>query len=384
MGRFRLRHVTYVSGTRADFGLMQRTLIAIAAHPELTLDVTVTGMHLSPRFGMTRDAIAASRLTMGEPIVVEVDSDAPGTMAIAAGSFAAQFAQRMAARAPDVLLLLGDRWEMLAAAMAATLLNIPIAHVCGGERSGTVDDAMRHAISRLAHLHLVATPDAAQRLIRSGEEASRVHVVGSPGLVGIVDDATASRADLAARFAVDPARPLAVVLFHPVVQDAAFAAHQAFEILTGVRAAAPDLQALCLLPNADMGNSAIRETMIAFCADQPGFAVATHVPREDYLSLLAQADILVGNSSSGIIEAASFGLPVVNVGDRQDGRERNGNVTDVPPDRMAVTTAVAAALGQRDAAIDNIYGDGHTDTRVAALLADVALDRALLKKVMTF
>jgi GDP/UDP-N,N'-diacetylbacillosamine 2-epimerase (hydrolysing) len=377
-----LRHVIYVSGTRADFGLMRRTLHAIDAHDDLSLEVVVTGMHLSPRFGTTRDAIAASGLRIGAEIAVDVDRDDHGAMAIAAGTFAGRLAPHLAAHRPDVLLLLGDRWEMLAAAMTATLLNVPIAHVCGGERSGTVDDAMRHAISRLAHVHLVATHDAANRLLRSGEEAERIHVVGSPGLVGIVADATTPRSTIYDRLGFDPGRPLAVVLFHPVVQDAAFAAVQAQEVLAGV--AATGMQALCLLPNADAGNAAIRDAMLAYCADAPDFMVATHVDRGDYLSLLAQAGVLVGNSSSGIIEAASFGLPVINVGDRQAGRERNRNVVDVPAERGAIAQAITATAGKRILPPENLYGDGTTDTRIATILADLTIAPALLKKAMTY
>lgn len=375
-----MRRVAYVTGTRADFGLMQRTLAGIDRHPDLSLELLVTGMHLSDRYGETRRDILASGLPIAAEMPVNVDDD--GEMASAAGAFAQQVAEWLTAQRPDVLLLLGDRWEMLAAALAATLLNIPIAHACGGERSGTVDDAMRHAISRLAHLHLAATEEAAQRLRRSGEETSRVHVVGSPGLVGITEDAAISRSTLCDRFALDATRPLAVVLFHPVVQDAALAGEQAARLMEGI--AACDLQAICLLPNADAGNEAIRSAMLRAARDRPALATAAHVERTTYLSLLASADVLVGNSSSGIIEAASFGLPVVNIGDRQSGRERNPNVRDVEIETGAIVAAIRAQLAAGRYPIANLYGDGRTDARVADLLANTPVDAALLKKAMTF
>ncbi len=372
------RRITYVTGTRADFGLMLPTLRRIAAHPELDLELVVTGMHLSPRFGSTVREVEASGLPVAERIELPIEDDSAGGMARCGGIMAERMAARIAASPPDVLLLLGDRSEMLAAGFAAALANVPVAHLCGGERSGTVDDSLRHALSRLAHLHLVATGEAAERLVASGEEAWRVHRVGTPGLVGIEALASVPRGELVERYGLADA-PYALMLFHPVVQDAGLAGEQVQQLLDAL--AGSGLAVLALLPNADHGQTRIRERLTA-C---PGLTIVEHMPREDYLSAMRHAAVMIGNSSSGIIEAASLGTPVVNVGDRQAGRARNPNVIDVPAEADAIREGIAAALALGEDPFPNLYGDGRTDERVAALLAELDLaDPRLLKKRMTY
>lgn len=376
------RRVLYLTGTRADFGLMLPTLRAIHAHPGLAVEVAVTGMHLSRRFGHTLDEVEASGLPIVARLPVEVDDDSGDAMAQAAAAVATGYAALLAQRRPDLCLLLGDRWEMLAAAMCATLAGRPIVHVCGGERSGSVDDAMRHAISKLAHVHCAATEGARRRLLGLGEAPERIHVVGAPGLVGLEALATRPRADWAAAQGLDPARPIAAVLFHPVVQDAALAGRQMQAVLEAVHD--QGLQALCLMPNADAGHSRIREAIEQACARWPGFRAVTHLPRGDYVSLVAGADLLIGNSSSGIVEAASFGTPVVNVGDRQAGRERNANTVDCEAEPAAVAAAIRQALRHPRGDRRNDYGDGRTDRHMAELLAGLRLDDGLLKKTMSY
>jgi GDP/UDP-N,N'-diacetylbacillosamine 2-epimerase (hydrolysing) len=375
------RRVLYLTGTRADFGLMLPTLQRLQATPEIALELGVTGMHLSPRFGLTVREVEASGLPIAVRIPAEIDDDSIG-MGRGAAQIMAGVVALLAERKPDIVLLLGDRAEMLAGAFAAVLAGVPVFHLCGGERSGTIDDAMRHAISKLAHVHLVATEGSRERLLRMGEEASRIHVVGTPGLVGLAALATRSRSELAGEHGLDAGRPLALVLFHPVVQDAAIAGEQCRVLLQAVRD--EGLQALCLMPNADSGNAQIRTAIEQACAAAPGFRAVTHLPRSDYASLLAVADVLVGNSSSGLIEAATFGTPVVNVGDRQQGRERNANVTDAEPVLPELRKAIAAARRRERRPMHNVYGDGDTDARVASILSSLRLDTALLKKAMTY
>jgi GDP/UDP-N,N'-diacetylbacillosamine 2-epimerase (hydrolysing) len=376
------RRVLYLTGTRADFGLMLPTLRAIHAQPGLEVALCVTGMHLSQRFGHTVDDVVASGLPVVATLPVDVDEDSGTGMAHAAAAVATGFAALLQHQRPDICLLLGDRWEMLAAAMCATLAGVPIVHVCGGERSGSVDDALRHAISKLAHVHCVATEDSRGRLLGLGEEPARVHVVGTPGLVGIQNLASRGRIAWSAQHRLDSSARTAVVLFHPVVQDAGVAGQQMENVIHAVYKLG--LQALCLMPNADSGNSRIRDVILAACERFRGFRAVTHLERSDYLSLIATADVLVGNSSSGIIEAASFGTPVVNVGDRQSGRQRNGNTVDCSTDTTAIEASIARALAMQRDGRSNIYGDGLTDRRITALLAGLHLDAALLKKTMTY
>ncbi len=376
------RRVVYLTGTRADFGLMLPTLQAIARRPQLELQIVVTGMHLSKRYGHTVDEVRASGLDIAAMLPVEVDIDGGAAMARAAAGVARGMADYFETARPDTCILLGDRWEMLATAMASTLAGVPILHLCGGELSGSVDDAMRHAVSKLAHLHGVATEVARNRLLAMGEEPWRVEVVGTPGLVGITALAEFDRATLAARHRLRPEGVIAMVLFHPVVQQANAAGEQMAAVLAAVLA--QGVQAICLMPNADAGNSAIRAVVEQAAAAHNNLRLITHLQRGEYVSWLAAADVLVGNSSSGIIEAASFGTPVVNIGDRQTGRERNANTFDCMADQAAITTAVQTALRHQRFERNNLYGDGKTDVRVADLLASIPLDAKLLCKRLTY
>lgn len=376
------RKLLYLTGTRADFGLMLPTLRRLGVTPGLELGLCVTGMHLSERFGMTVREVEASGLRIVARIPADADDDSRLGMSRLGATVSQGMVDVLAAHRPDVLLLLGDRVEMLAAAVPAMLAGVAIAHLCGGERSGTVDDAMRHAISKLAHLHFVATEEAGQRLVRMGEEAQRVHVVGTPGLVGIESLVTTSREALTSRFDLAHERPLAAVLFHPVVQDESLAGTQCRALLQAV--AAEGFQAICLLPNADTGNGRVREAIEDFCARVNGFRPVTHLARSDYVSLLAACDLLIGNSSSGIIEAATFGTPVVNVGDRQMNRERNANVVDAGTSVEEIRDAIHTSLARPRRKGHNVYGDGRTDERVASILSTVALETNLLKKANTY
>ena len=376
------RKVLYVTGTRADFGLMEPTLRTIAADPRLQLGLVVTGMHLSERFGLTACDIARSGLPVVAEIPVDLDTDSGLAMAVAAGEMLVAFARAFAAHRPDIVLVLGDRLEMLSAAIAATCTDCAAAHLHGGERSGTIDESIRHAVSKLAHFHFTTTAGSAARLERMGEAAERIAVVGAPGLVGIERVAAPSRAELARRYELDPGGPIAAVLFHPVVQDADRAGKQAAALFDALADHA--LQAVCLLPNADAGNSPIRDEVQARAAAARGLRPITHLERSEYLALVAGCDVLVGNSSSGILEAGSFGTPVVNIGERQTARERNPNVIDVGYARGAISAAIGEALVHGRYEPSNLYFQPETDRRVADLLASVPLDRAVRKKLNTY
>lgn len=378
MGRPALRRVLYISGTRADFGLMKRTLQAIDAAPDLALAVVATGMHLSPAHGHTVEEIAASGLRLSARVPVPVTPATGATMARGIGVMIPAFVDAIEAERPDIVLLLGDRGEMLAGAIAAIHLNVVAAHIHGGERSGTVDEPVRHAVSKLAHLHLVATQEARARLVRMGEDPARVVITGAPGLDGLTDGVRADRATVTARHALDPARPIVLVVFHPVLQTAAGAGAEAVTVLDAVLAGGA--QPLVLMPNADAGSDAVRGALETR-RDQPGMTLVTHLEREAFLDAMAAADVMVGNSSAGIIEAASFGTPVVNIGPRQNLRERNANVIDVPVDRQAIKAAVTNALAQRRYPRANVYGDGHAAQRIVAALRELPIGPELMMKV---
>lgn len=372
-----MKRVCYVTGSRADWGLMESTLKKIHAHPELTLEVCVTGQHLLPQYGLTVKDIQASGLPIVAEIPVDLDGTGGGVMARAIANELLGIAQMLEESRPDALLVLGDRGEMLAATLAAIHLNIPVVHLHGGEYSGTVDDAVRHAISKLAHYHFTATSAAKNVLTHMGESPERIYVTGAPGLDGLTEHAYPSREALCLAWGLDSQTPVILMLFHPVVQESLDAKQQTEAILSALTEM--QVQVLCFSPNSDAGGKKIEKVIDDFCS-KPQFHKVTHMKRQDYLAWLANADLLVGNSSSGIIEAASFNLPVLNVGSRQQNRECSGNVVDVAAGKQEISEALKHMLGQKKQKYANVYGDGHAGERIAALLASIPLDKHVLSK----
>ncbi|TWC68390.1 GDP/UDP-N,N'-diacetylbacillosamine 2-epimerase (hydrolysing) [Herbaspirillum sp. SJZ099] len=297
------------------------------------------------------------------------------------GTMVAGFAGVLAEQRPDVVLLLGDRGEMLAGALAAIHLNIPVVHIHGGERSGTIDEPVRHAISKLSHFHFTATADARARLIRMGESASNVYVIGAPGIDGIVELAQESRGALCAIFGFDPARPLALFVYHPVVQESDCDGKEVAEILDLL--ISRGIQVVALRPNSDAGSDAIR-TRLESRASHALVHLLTHMGRARFAAMMAEADVMIGNSSAGIIEAASFGIPVVNIGSRQNLRERNKNVRDVDLNLQAIGDAIDRAMQAGRYPRTNIYGDGQAARRIVALLQNIPLDNTVLMKTNAY
>ncbi|MBU6440651.1 MAG: UDP-N-acetylglucosamine 2-epimerase (hydrolyzing) [Betaproteobacteria bacterium] len=377
------RRIVYLSGTRADFGLMRACLERIAAHPGLDLRLAVTGMHLLPEFGHTLQDIEASGLRVAARIPSDVGARDGAGMARAVAQTLLGMTAELQREPCDALLLLGDRGEMLAGATAALHLGIPVVHLHGGERSGTVDEPMRHAVSKLATYHFAATAESRERLLAMGEQPGSVFVVGAPGLDDIARHRLAPREQTLRALGIEPAREFVLVVFHPVVQQAAQAAGQTRELLAGLRdaGAGRDFDVLWLAPNADAGSAQIESALQACGA---GWHRLTHLPRSRYLDALGHARALAGNSSSGIIEAASFGTPVLDVGRRQHLRERNAGVLHVEPRSGEITAALQGLLGSPRPSAHNVYGDGHAGERIARLLADIDLHPGLLNKTLAY
>ncbi len=376
-----MRRVSYLTGTRADFGLMQNTLQAIHQHPELCLSLLVTGMHLLPDYGETWREIEIEGLTIVTKVSVNLTGGSGVEMANALGEQIIGFTQALEKEQPDLLLLLGDRGEMLAGAIAALHLNIPIVHIHGGELSGTVDESIRHAITKLAHYHFTATKASRERLIRMGEKPDHIIVTGAPGLDAIYKTKLLERDPLFSVYGLDAERPLLIILFHPVVQQAAAVAEQTRALLEA--AIDSKLQPLVIMPNADAGGATIAQVISSYRCKQQ-IHTALHVPRQDFLSLVSCAEVMVGNSSSGIIEAASLGTPVVNVGERQQCRERNGNVIDVGPVRHDVLMAIRRAQKMKGSYWENVYGDGNASKRIVEGLISISLAPKVLEKVNAY
>lgn len=376
-----MRKVSYVTGTRADFGLMKNTLLAIQQHSLLSLGVLVTGMHLLPAYGETWREIEASGIAITAKVPVNLTGGSGTEMAHALGMQVVGFTQALTNDRPDMLMLLGDRGEMLAGAIAAIHLNIPIIHIHGGELSGTVDESIRHAISKLSHYHFASTTKSRERLIRMGEKAEQIFVTGAPGLDEIHQTVLLDRPTLFNAFGLDQSQAFVLVLFHPVVQQAGQAAAQTRALMDAVFKTA--VQSLVIMPNADAGGHDIAQVIKEYGAAEK-FITAIHVKRREFLSLLAYAQVMIGNSSSGIIEAASLGTPVVNIGDRQNNRERNSNVIDVTAVESDILSGIKKALSMKGQQWENVYGDGTASNRITDNLMTISLDSRILEKVNAY
>jgi GDP/UDP-N,N'-diacetylbacillosamine 2-epimerase (hydrolysing) len=373
--------VLYVTGTRADYGLMRSTLQLISRCDQLELEILVTGMHLDARYGHTVREIRDDQMHIAAEVAIDMQPETAATMARNIGRMTEAFVEALERSGPDIVLLLGDRGEMLAAATAALHLGITIVHIHGGERSGTVDEAIRHAVSKMAHFHFAATEASCERLVRLGEAPGSVFVTGAPGLDGLTTQPRTSRDVLCTRLGLNPVAPLALMVFHPVVQQAADSGKLVREVLTGLSRC--NCQVLALMPNADAGGAGIRDVLGA-SASQTGIRVVNHLHRDEFVSWMAAADVMVGNSSSGIIEAASFGTPVLNIGSRQNLRERSANVVDVEETAEAIAQAVNAALANGRREVTNVYGDGQSGPRITQLLCSIDLNAGKRVKVNAY
>lgn len=370
-----------MTGTRADFGLMKSTLCLIRTHPSLKLDIVVTGMHLSRNYGYTVDEIQDSGFNIRAKFPVALEPANGATMGRNIGKLVADFVDEWDADKPDVVMLLGDRGEMLAGAIAAVHLNLPVVHVHGGERSGSIDESVRHAISKLSHFHFVATDASKKRLIRMGERRDKIWVTGAPGLDGLTGLATSSRLSLCQELGLDNKCPVALFLFHPVLQEDSQASGEVRLILEVL--IEKQVQIVALMPNSDAGSAPIR-AVLQEMKGHDMIRVLTHLGRQRFVSWMAQCDVMVGNSSAGIIEAATFGTPVLNFGSRQTLRERNANVLDVMSNRVSILEALDASLERVRFPSVNIYGDGYTSSRIVDLLLNLGLANENLRKTNVY
>jgi UDP-hydrolysing UDP-N-acetyl-D-glucosamine 2-epimerase len=380
------RRICFVTGTRAEFGLMRSTLGAIARHPKLDLQLVVTGMHLDPAHGRSVDAILREGWRL-DATVPWRRSETPAGSAQRTGTAMAGLADAFDRLKSDVVLVVGDRVEAFAAAAAAHTSRRAVAHVHGGDRAlGQVDDALRHAITKLAHVHFPATRESARRIRRLGEDAWRIHAVGAPGIDGITD-AAAPWDDVAAEFGrVLQPRRYALLVYHPATHDDAGEGRAAGIVLRSTLEAGFD-SVVVVAPNNDPGAAGILRRWDHIPGNHPRLTVRKDLPRSLFLALMRDAAVLVGNSSSGIIEAASFGTPVVDVGPRQAGRERGGNVVNVPLQNSRVREALAAVWrGGRPIRFRgrNVYGGQGAGEKIASILASLSVDDRLLRKLIAY
>ena len=383
----RPRRICVFTATRAEYGLLSGVLRKVTRRRTLDLRLIVSGTHLSPEYGNTRDHVDADGFAAAATVEMVLSGDSPVAAAKSLGLAVMGVAEALDRLRPDLLVVLGDRYEALAAAQAAVMLSVPIAHIGGGESSeGAMDESFRHAITKLAHLHFVAAAAFADRVVQLGEDPTHVHVTGALGVDNALHLPLLSRVELEAEIGMTLARPTVLATFHPVTL-AAGGLSGLDAVLTALDRF-PRATVAFTEPNADPRGREIRHRVRAYAdARGPRVKVFTALGPLRYLSLLSQCDVVVGNSSSGIIEAPALGVPTVNVGDRQRGRLRPESVLDAGEEAADVEAAIARALdpGFRDRvrAAPPLYGDGHAAERIVDVLAAAPLDGLLRKRFHT-
>lgn len=381
-----MTRIAVVTGTRAEYGILNPVLKAIHSHPKLTLSLWVTGTHLLKAHGYTVENIISDGWKIDHIIPMYRENDMSYTSALAEGI--SNFARAMSEDRPDWILVLGDRLEPFAAVQSACLLGVPIAHIHGGDKtSGTnIDEPIRHSITRFAQVHFPASEASRKRLIAMGEEPSRIYMAGAPALDTILAAEYDSPQELQSVLKFDQTQPFVLCIQHSVTSQHSNAYAQMTETLAALERL--DLPCVIIYPNNDAGHDGII-TAIEEHRHNPKFLIYKSLPQSQYLGLLHTASVIVGNTSSGLIEAPSFGLPMVHVGDRNRGREHGGNVLFVGHNRVEIFNALNFAINDSAFRCDVKYGkspfgDGNAGKRIAETLANLTVTPELMTKKITY
>lgn len=378
-----MKKIAVVTGSRAEYGLLSNTLRLIVSSNDLDLLLIVTGMHLSPEFGYTVDEVTKDGFTIAERVEMVLSSDTPVGMGKSIGLGVIGFVDCFKRLEPDILVVLGDRFEIFAAVTAAMAMNLPIAHISGGDvTEGSIDEQIRHAITKMSHLHFVAMERHAQRVRKMGEEAWRVHVVGEPCIDSIRSMEKMSKQDVRRAIGVDLCRTTAFVTYHPVTLQPSETATQVrnlFSVLDRL-----DADIILTYPNADSGGRLIIKEIEEFIKTHPHAKAFKSLGSKLYLNLLANVDVIIGNSSSGIVEAPSFKLPSVNIGKRQQGRLMPGNVICTTEDACSIEQGIKKALSPEFKKslhrLKNPYDKGGAAEKIVSVLSEMELGTRLLCK----
>jgi len=377
-----MRRIASITGTRADYGLMEPVYRAIADNPAFELHLIVTGMHHLPEFSSSLAQVYADKFGSLYNVKLAYENDSVESMARAIGQGMLGTTAVLSEIKPNIILLQGDRGEMLATAIVAAQMNLPVVHMSGGDFSGSIDDSIRNAISKFAHFHLTSCDASTRRLVQLGEAPDRIVEVGEPALDLLRTMTFIPIETLAAELGLPRGRPFLLATLHPMTDESDQAASQMKIMLEAV--AALEMLTVVTHPNNDAGGRAMREVLDSW-RGRPHIRVIANLGSHRYLSLLRNAAAMVGNSSSGIIEAPALKIPVINIGSRQHNRLRAGNVVDVACERDAIVKAVRFVLGDVEfrrklATCRSPYGDGHATERTIDVLSRLKLDTELIEK----
>lgn len=378
------RKICVITGTRAEYGLLRWVMQGIKDDPELTLQVIATGMHLSPEFGLTYREIEKDGFQIDRKVEMLASSDTPVGIAKSMGLGLIGFADALNEVRPDLIVVLGDRFEIFAAVAAALVARIPVAHLHGGETTeGAFDEALRHSITKMSHLHFVAAQEYRQRVIQLGEHPDRVFLVGGLGIDAIKRTALLDREALEASLDFRLGAKNLLITFHPVTLESQSSAQQMAELLAALGQLDDDTHLIFTMPNADNGSRELARMIDDFVVTHPNARAYASLGQLRYLSCMQQVDGVVGNSSSGLAEASSLATGTVNIGDRQRGRLKAQSVIDCLPQRQAILDAIntlfTADFRQSLQTVVNPYGDGGASQKIVQVLQDHPLN-CILKK----
>lgn len=377
------RRICVVTGSRAEYGLLRWIMQGIKSEPSLTLQLIVTGMHLSPEFGLTYKEIEQDGFCIDRKIEMLTSSDTSTGIAKSMGLGLIGFADAVTELNPDLLLLLGDRFEIFAAASTALVSRIPVAHIHGGEiTEGAFDDALRHSVTKMAHLHFVANETYRLRVVQLGEQPNRVFTVGGLGVDGISRVPLLSKSELEARLDFRFGARNLLITFHPVTLGLETAPNQMKELLAAL-ADLTDTHLIFTLPNADPSGRELIAMVEDFVRQKPNAKAFTSLGQTNYLSCVTQVDGVIGNSSSGLLEVPTLKKPTINIGDRQAGRLQAESVVNCDPTRedigLAIRRIYSAEFTESLRNVNNPYGDSGASTKVIDVLKRVDLTNILKK-----
>jgi len=381
------RKITVTTGTRSEYGILRPVLKEINASKNLELYLIVTGMHLSPKFGSTIKEIKNDGFKTFKKINMIPKNDSNFSMVTELGKGIIEFSKVFNMIKPDVNVILGDRDEMLASAISAYHLNIPNAHIHGGDKSkGGTDEYNRHAITKMSNIHFAATKKSYRRIIKMGEDPRYVFLTGSPSIDEIKNKKISSRSELLKKYSINFTGNEILLVQHSVTTEVEKSHIQIKNILNALKKF--DNTIIAILPNSDPGGDAIRKELKKFNKNKKNFRFYNNLPREDYLGMIRNSGVLVGNSSSGMIEASYFSTPVVNIGIRQKDRESGLNVINVEKGKsLQIYYAIKKAFKRKIQAknrIRPIYGKGNSSKKIVMYLEKIPLNKELIKKQITY
>ena len=381
-----MKKIAVITGTRAEYGYLKPLMTEIKKDIALELIPIITGMHLLSEFGNTYKLVEKD-FPNSVKIEMKLEGDSLKDMANYLVSGVKNFAEYFNKNRPDIVIVLGDRSESLAVALAAMYLNIPIAHINGGDVSGgSIDESIRHAVTKIAHIHFVHTKENADRIKKMGEEQNRIFIVGALTLDNILNKNLSTKNDIFSKYDLNIKKVTFLILQHPVttLKD------QGYSQMKELFSALEELneQTIILYPNCDAGSKKFIN-LIKKYNNKKYFKVLKNIPHDDYLALMKSSNLMIGNSSSGIIESPSFKIPVINIGNRQSGRSRSKNIIDTEPEKKKIIESVNYALNNKEflkkiKSCKNKFGDGKSSKRIVKILKEIKIDNKLIQKQITY